>query len=407
MGLTQTKAFYDARSGLLPMLRQNAFRDATKPHDRVFALLGLVRQDAWGSVPPVVVNYTIEAKEVYQSTTLCLIKALGTLDALCCDTGGEVHDTDEMLRTGFKDVPSWALSFFPRWMHHVPLASFMTVSPRCFHLDLYNASRGLLPSLSVHGDRVIALKGLLVDHVANCPYWEPWSEQNDVNHSRSYPFPKTVGSAIAEYRAVLDHEYRAYKRDRYPVKSEDINRAFWRTVCGDVVACAPDGGQTRSTYADTSYRRLTGEEIDMLAAGHQLPALCPDSPSPKQVELLRRRQFEERHNAFMLGRQFFVTKLGYIGFGPPETTNVPSNKHEEGIDVVAVLYGGRTPFVLRPKKPKGLVAGCEGVQTFYELVGDCYIHGIMDGELVKVREDILREKGPNGAGAKEQTFYLI
>jgi hypothetical protein len=40
-------------------------------------------------------------------------------------------------------------------------------------------------------------------------------------------------------------------------------------------------------------------------------------------------------------------------------------------DVVVVLFGGRAPFVLRP-----LGAG------MFELVGACYLHGIMNGEWV-------------------------
>ena len=39
-------------------------------------------------------------------------------------------------------------------------------------------------------------------------------------------------------------------------------------------------------------------------------------------------------------------------------------------DVIAVFKGGRTPFVLRR------VADTEE----YELVGACYVHGIMDGQ---------------------------
>jgi len=39
-------------------------------------------------------------------------------------------------------------------------------------------------------------------------------------------------------------------------------------------------------------------------------------------------------------------------------------------DVVAVLNGLSIPLILRK------------VETGYEVVGDCYIHGLMDGEAV-------------------------
>ncbi len=37
-------------------------------------------------------------------------------------------------------------------------------------------------------------------------------------------------------------------------------------------------------------------------------------------------------------------------------------------DVIVILAGGRTPFVLRPNG------------GYYRLVGPCYVHGIMNGE---------------------------
>ena len=52
-------------------------------------------------------------------------------------------------------------------------------------------------------------------------------------------------------------------------------------------------------------------------------------------------------------------------------------------DRIALLLGGRTPFVLRP------VAGTRE----YELVGACYVHGIMDGELLEKSGDDLRVLG--------------
>ncbi|KAF8857796.1 hypothetical protein BDZ45DRAFT_674423 [Acephala macrosclerotiorum] len=67
------------------------------------------------------------------------------------------------------------------------------------------------------------------------------------------------------------------------------------------------------------------------------------------------------------GRRFFITENGYMGLGRPEVG-----------DEVWVLFGGDTPFVLRPSTSD---PGC------HLLVGDCYVHGLMDGEaMVDVEE---------------------
>jgi len=75
---------------------------------------------------------------------------------------------------------------------------------------------------------------------------------------------------------------------------------------------------------------------------HQWPA---DLRSPKASHTMNRRMF--------------TTRDGYIGLGPKELH--PGDR-------IALLSGGRLPFVLRP----------DG--SAYQLIGDCYIHGMMSGE---------------------------
>jgi hypothetical protein len=43
-------------------------------------------------------------------------------------------------------------------------------------------------------------------------------------------------------------------------------------------------------------------------------------------------------------------------------------------DKVYVLRGGKLPFVLRPH---------ENIDGHFSVVGHCYVHGFMDGELLK------------------------
>jgi hypothetical protein len=64
-----------------------------------------------------------------------------------------------------------------------------------------------------------------------------------------------------------------------------------------------------------------------------------------------------------LGRNIFITKSGYLGLGP---------QHVEVGDHVVILHDAKVPFVFRP---------CNNSQ--FELVGESYIHGIMDGEFIK------------------------
>jgi hypothetical protein len=64
-------------------------------------------------------------------------------------------------------------------------------------------------------------------------------------------------------------------------------------------------------------------------------------------------------------RCFFATEKAFIGVGPYET--------KKGDDCVFLL-GGEVLFVLRNGNEEQV------------LIGDCYIYGVMDGELLHLRK---------------------
>jgi hypothetical protein len=75
-------------------------------------------------------------------------------------------------------------------------------------------------------------------------------------------------------------------------------------------------------------------------------------------------------------RRLFVTKKGYLGIGPRDV--------EQG-DLVCVLRGAQVPFVLREQLSARRVRSTfwKREKIHCELVGECYVHGIMDGEVWK------------------------
>ncbi|KAI0401289.1 heterokaryon incompatibility protein-domain-containing protein [Xylaria palmicola] len=70
-------------------------------------------------------------------------------------------------------------------------------------------------------------------------------------------------------------------------------------------------------------------------------------------------------------RRLCVTKKGYIGLVPPLT--------RVG-DVVSILYGGDAPYLVRPET--NLAVGTAIGVLRCQLVGECYMHGMMDGEML-------------------------
>ena len=87
----------------------------------------------------------------------------------------------------------------------------------------------------------------------------------------------------------------------------------------------------------------------------------------------RRKSFESGVKEYCAFRSFFVTEKGYMGLGPIELC--PG-------DITCILYGGIIPYVLRPLG-----------DGYYRLLGEAYVHGMMEGQVLELRdEDKLVEK---------------
>ena len=64
-----------------------------------------------------------------------------------------------------------------------------------------------------------------------------------------------------------------------------------------------------------------------------------------------------------VNRRSTISNIGYMGLVP---------RRAQAGDLICVLFGTTTPYLLRP------VESGAGMQ--YQLVGHCYVHGLMDGE---------------------------
>jgi len=151
-------------------------------------------------------------------------------------------------------------------------------------------------------------------------------------------------------------------------KMQDLDKAYVKKVTGQIgapemnpVRYIPDGHRYTALY-----RCIRTEpprtNVDSAAT---CPVLTVD-------EHTRMKAFEDRMREVKAGRTMFRTKTNLLGMGPLST--------QEG-DEVWVLMGAKVPFVLRPvdngKAPKR-----------YKLVGEAYVHGYMDGEILSEKRDL-------------------
>lgn len=165
--------------------------------------------------------------------------------------------------------------------------------------------------------------------------------------------------------------------------------AFWRTLVAD--KDAPLGLHRDQTAKERAPAAAFAEVFSLLldASTGASPSLPGQTYSKRQrlprgkpgrlepAGLAARRQpaaaFKQLRvalQAALAGRRFGVTERGFLGVFPG---------YVGAGDVVCVLEGFHVPFVLRP---------ADGEEGKFAVLGECYVHGIMNGEAVAEGKDV-------------------
>ena len=150
-----------------------------------------------------------------------------------------------------------------------------------------------------------------------------------------------------------------------PIEDQEVPDKLWRTLVADR---GPNG-----TLAPPWYRRACLECLEHTSRQGDLDIEVLKKKSlPKRTPSMM-IAFLERVQQIVFGRRFFRTngaKKGqepYFCLGSPEV--------REG-DMVCVLFGCSVPVVLRREQHLG-------EQLYYKFIGECYVHGMMDGEAIQ------------------------
>ncbi|CAN9396963.1 unnamed protein product [Alternaria alternata] len=108
------------------------------------------------------------------------------------------------------------------------------------------------------------------------------------------------------------------------------------------------------------------------------PNLPPSLPPQNDEEVENLLSVPTTHVAlrYLYGRRLLLTKNGRIGLAPFDA--------REG-DTVAIFAGGSVPYLVR-SNGKRLLGHFIDI-PLWDFIGECYVHGIMDGELLIPRDD--------------------
>ena len=155
------------------------------------------------------------------------------------------------------------------------------------------------------------------------------------------------------------------------------SEAYWRTCIADHSwsnrPAAADYGENFLDLKESTYKKYLKD--------HSLDPLClwQDEQDFLQERENNPRPFMERFEGGFAfsnaigtccnGRCFAITEKGYMAIVPPGT--------KEG-DMVCLILGGQVPFVFRQFQTSDIDRSRK--EQSYALVGECYVHGMMDGE---------------------------
>ena len=345
--LRTTSAGIQRLLSLEALVSQLSDLNASDPRDRIFSVLAIAKdglkleEETLMEAPPIAtrrdgtlrIDYGKTTLEVYQDFVVHAIQRSQSLDLICRHWASSVSEKEA-------DLPTWVRPF--QSSLQAPLDSSVSERTTADSLvglpghNSYNASRGKVAEFHVETEpfrkfKSLYTRGLRVDTISK------------------------LGPRASE--GIILYEWR--QLGGCASISETVPETFWRTLVGDR---GPQGSNAPSWYHRAFlyclYRLTPNGDINTNRLIHE----C-EGESSLVLDFLQRVQ------SVIWNRKFLVSRNNnWIGLAPMAA--------QVG-DIICVLYGCSVPVVLRPQS--------EGGGQFWQLVGECYVYGIMDGEALETQ----------------------
>lgn len=294
-----------------------------KATDSKDKIYGLLGLDSSNQPLDISPDYTKTTKEVYTAATRAFI-ASAEVNILAWSQQHKI----------VQGLPTWVPDFSS------------PIRPPCGENDrigssgaIYFASGKHPASLISHDNpNVIGLLGVLIDTVA--AVGTPWLPPS--NASFDYESATQLFNDIEHYCTLSQQRGSTPSRER-----EKWSEATWRIPCADQEA--KSSGRVRaSSMIHSAYLELK----------------LPDAKF-KQGSVAR-RYYQTVLNSLYERRPVISTE-GFVGLAPA---------HSQPGDWICIILGANFPFLLRRRSIGA-----------YELIGEAYVHGIMDGEGMQLGRD--------------------
>jgi hypothetical protein len=331
--------------------------DSTNPRDKLYALLGFVEDEDLPFRPDYSESNSTE--NLYKTTASYMLQQDPSMYVL--QRAGTGYSRSEAL----KDLPSWV----PDWSSvDKEIKNFGSQKRSEFRAG---GAQDRKPRWL--NSELLAIDGIAIDTVAHMSSVRPGppngNKPNDPEKAalrkkeilqfkaKSWLWFRQAEDMVSSLQASGDTAlWKDSEEKVYPIKGkeqETLRGAFTKTVISNErpLDAKPDDALYMSMW-----RRVV--------AFHE-----PDSPGGE----VDGNTFN--YNSTVTGstsqRRFFTTKGGLMGLTSPGTRE--RDEKYEG-DTVCIFQGAVTPFIIRKNRV------CEGEGQTWTLVGEAYVHGLMEGE---------------------------
>ncbi|KAH8123819.1 HET-domain-containing protein [Trichoderma asperelloides] len=348
-------------AGLLWLLSRVWSLSATNARDKVYAILGLLGEEESLELN-IIPDYTQSVEECYQKTSLLIMSQMKNLDIL---------HTDRIFESTL-DLPSWVTDW-----RSLPDPSPICLDPHSHDIKgeeedkrPFNASLSTQWTPKTSSDaRILMLSGYDFDEIIEVEdiLTVPAADHNDIagmasSISNATSFMKRLILGLGSYFDILvkwEALATSKKYSKYPT-GEDTETVFAMTMCTGSIDSPELALQRFQKWRKTlrGPRKVTFLKNIGINGGFYKTMVAAVGIG-SGLSVVDDRVYATATEA-TLWRRLARTKKGYLAVIPSQTIVG---------DHVALYKGGRMPFIVRQREANKR-----------ELIGPCYVHGIMYGE---------------------------
>lgn len=299
--------------------------NATDPRDQIYAVMGMVNDANDAMLDP---DYQASVREVYISWSRYMLTTNTSLQVL--------HLAGIGLPRLIADLPSWVSD----WSAHKKDTVLGNIADTASYRASGSASSCVQTSTNPNS---ITVRAIVLDTISKCILQPDIELSWRSDDAEVKDYRKSLLDWIDELKSLLHSSHYYHNPDK---------NVLWRTLIGNVKGMGYPASDEYGDFFDA------WQSINKDIAKHGNASQCTREAAEQAQE------FNSSLNA-MGKRVALGTRNGLLGLGPRAT---------QSGDLVCILLGAHTPFLIRENP------AVEGQEHAYQLVGECYMHGLMNGE---------------------------